>query len=115
MTAKHTPGPWKLSEMHAEGFYMNDGAASIVAEGGRVALADVQCKVKRGQGYKAQCPERDANAALIAAAPEMHDALSLAEDLLARLLDSDHGGTPEELAILEAVRAALAKADGRTS
>lgn len=79
-----TPGDWRISEIHDNGLYMNDGAISITAHDengectGRVCLVDIQSKAKRGQGYKAKCPERDANARLLAAVKELREiAMSL--------------------------------------
>lgn len=82
----HTPGPWKtrlyfqdeadLAELQELGIeptkaLTNDGARAVMAGETRVALIDCQTKFKRGQGHRSDCPERDANARLIAAAPEL--------------------------------------------
>lgn len=103
-TAAHTPGPWSFREFHqdeAEIHEMralglepipaltNQGERSIMASSGRVGLVDCQTKFKRGKGYKSECAERDANARLIAAAPEL---LS---------------GAKESAAVFEAIAAAL--------
>ncbi len=74
--SKHTPGPWTFDGR----FCTNDGAVAVTAphpELGktRIALVDIQCKAKRGHGWETPCPERDANAKLIAASPEMLEVL----------------------------------------
>jgi len=80
MTTQHTPGPWRIAEMHGLSLYMNDVAVSVVqadeaAEEDRpiqhIAFVSCHADYKRGTGHKAQCAERDANARLIAAAPEL--------------------------------------------
>jgi len=64
-------------------------------------------RFKRGQGYKTECAERDANASLIAAAP----------DLLAALKQQTHalvaGGYDPRSKAIEDARAAIAKAEGQ--
>jgi len=56
----------------------NDGAATIMGgpEDDRRPVARVECHApfKRGQGHKSVCAERDANARLIAAAPDLLEA-----------------------------------------
>lgn len=57
----------------------NEGQAIIVAGHGddtqRIALVDCRTKYKRGEGYRAECPQRDATAELLAASWEMREAL----------------------------------------
>lgn len=60
--SKHTPGPWRLSTLN---FAMNDGAIPVIAAETRICLVDPQVKIKRGEGYKTQCAERDANAIVV--------------------------------------------------
>ncbi len=72
-----TAGPWSLSEMHANGLYLNGGEAVVMAgeplSDDRVRVCQVDChtKAKRGQAYRTECAVRNANARLIAAAPTM--------------------------------------------
>ena len=80
-TAKHTPGPWE-----ARRALTNDGQQPIVGADRRVALADSQTDFKRGQGWNHDCAEREANAQLIAAAPDMLEALIAIREWL---LDTD--------------------------
>lgn len=70
-----TPGPWKVADIHANGFYGNNGEAMVSAEDRRICAVDCATAFKRGQGYTHVCAERDANARLIAAAPELVEAL----------------------------------------
>lgn len=127
--SKCTPGPWKVADMHMQtGMGMNDGAWAVCTvnddeeTGGRIALVDCQSKFKRGEGYKAACPTRDANARLIAASPalfetetklcnEVSGALDLYEEGLRALM----GNTNYNVLKLrcEEARSALAQAEGR--
>lgn len=90
MNAKHTPGPWSCKFFHGtpedleqmKKFGMkpvlaltNDGSRYVMAESGRVALVDCQTEYKRGKGHETECATRDANALLIAAAPDLLAAL----------------------------------------
>ncbi len=54
----------------------NDGGAPIVCDGRRIVVVDAQAKSKRGEAWKVECAERDANARLIAAAPDLLELLS---------------------------------------
>ena len=108
---KHTHGPWSVGTT----LLTNDGARPIMgvdSEGfpKRVALADMQREgVKRGQAWKADCDEREANARLMAAAPDLLEALKY---LLAHCKGLDRfEGNPINQAIEDA-RAAIAKAEG---
>lgn len=88
--AKHTAGPWKyrlyatddtpemLAKFGIKPVRMldNSGAMAISHADGRVALVDCQASYKRGQGHATECSERDANARLIAAAPDLFEALT---------------------------------------
>jgi len=61
----------------------NDGARGVKSQDGkRIALIDCHAEYKRGEGYRAKCVIRDANAHLIAAAPEMYEALQGLSDSL---------------------------------
>lgn len=83
----------------------NDGQIAIMCGDGddvtRVALVDCQTKFKRGQGYKTDCAERDANARLIAAAPDLLEALKRCEAMV-----STDQGPPD----WDWVRSVIAKA-----
>ena len=120
----HTPGPWtfalyfqdaeQLAELQRFGMtptrcLLNDGSAPVMADGARVALIDCQTPYKRGKGHETECAERDANARLIAAAPDLLDALR------AMLGDTPPAGEPGHVDFADAVkmaRAALARVQG---
>lgn len=105
MTTQHTPGPWKC-----------DGGAGVVAcemqetlRSGRTVARRVAC----AKGLTIE--EVEANARLIAAAPDMLAALRMAEGELIAALCS--GGMTLEAArkyhATRTMRAAIAKAEGR--
>ena len=143
-TAGHTPGEWsfkiyatdddpeKLRKLGLEPVQClsNDGQRYIMASNKRIALVDCQTPFKRGMGYKTACAERDANAMLIAAAPETaaerdrlresNASLIEAAELLLRQYDSSGdftmGGnlTNEPFLKFRAALARHAKAEGRS-
>lgn len=97
--SKHTPGPWCV---------VNTGTGSIIIDqikkgGGTPDLATVHCL---STGIDAAL----ANADLIAAAPELLDALKQATNQL----DRDYKFTPLDgsAALILKLRAAIAKAEG---
>ena len=91
--AKHTPGPWTARKAPERNAYAWDveGAQGTVSTIARMALVD-------------RVSEVEGNAHLIAAAPAMYEALLLVLD--------DFGGDYKGPTI-DAVRAALAQADGK--
>ena len=64
----HTPGPWRVSTIGL----MNDGALPVSSDQGQIARVSAQADFPRGQGHNSECAERDANARLIAAAPDLY-------------------------------------------
>lgn len=94
--SKYTPGPWRQSEDHSV-LAFDGGDIILIAEPSREA----------GHNYKA-------NAALIAAAPEMLQALKVARDIVVSYLGvaprSIHGKLCLQLADIDV---AIAKAEGR--
>lgn len=91
MGAQHTPGPWAV-EVTPEGF----------VEVNSVSAPKSYRRVARFSGAR----HRDANAALCAAAPEMLSVLKAVEESF--LADDSYP------LLLEGVRAAIARAEGRT-
>lgn len=90
----HTPGPWLFSPV-------NDCAVAIVEDDG-TSIFDVTVNLHT-TGHSALA----ANAALVAAAPDLLAALQWALSQIEDSLDPDHQ------AALESARAAIARATGR--
>lgn len=108
----HTPGPWVVGEPHptnacayvrAAGAHRGQEVATLFycSEGGAIG----------SDGIWPDQPNRDANARLIAAAPDMLEALIMMTDLVDDLLVQAGANYADELA---AARAAIAKAKGAT-
>ena len=92
----HTPGPWHVTKGPA--------AREIRADDGPYIASVYDIAVTYG--------ERNANARLIAAAPELLDAARLAVDAIGQTRD-DFGLKVELEKAYLALRAAIAKAEGR--
>ncbi|KAB2888967.1 MAG: hypothetical protein F9K35_19975 [Burkholderiaceae bacterium] len=93
MEAKHTPGPWELrNEFGMQGLVYPAGAESPVA-----AVT----------GYYARCKQSEPNARLIAAAPELLEALA---SLCIQHSEADLREDPDLHAAVKRARAAIAKA-----
>lgn len=89
----HTPGPWTV------GYLRIEGRADIYADSESTSIASV----------------REANAALVAAAPELLEALTKCDRAFAAWQVGQIPGRPEEiLALIVEVRAAIAKAEGES-
>lgn len=99
--SKHTPGPWRLAS-RKEGW--------VVKNSGGCSLAGVS---KFSGGSRAA--ECEPNAQLIAAAPELLDALREGEELLAMICTviCAENPPPYGLERLEKMRHAIARAEGR--
>lgn len=92
----HTPGPWTIGT--------NDGHVTFNITGPRGSLPYIA-------HIPAQRPERDANAVLISACPEMLAALKSVVRQIEPILEKQgfaHCGA------IQSARAAIAKAEGRT-
>jgi hypothetical protein len=96
---KHTPGPWRVSSVGLT----NDGKRAVTADDAGIAWVHPQTPFKRGDGWRHDCCEREANARLIAAAPDMLEALREARPYV-----PDHHGP-----VAYKVDAAIAKAEGK--
>jgi len=112
MSTKHTPGPW---------IYLYDGSGDFSVygvDGAEVGTAWSKDAHFMGNGEASY--RNEANARLIAAAPELLEAL----EVLARLDIADLGGRPDDYPVygrnnsliscgdVRKVRAAIAKAKG---
>ena len=99
MKAKHTPGPWKLNTDGDTG--MNDSGC-ILDSIGHVIVTDIYGTFKNGR----TTGEAEANARLIAAAPDLLVAVEMAEDYIQHI-------RPKVPAwYVQTIKAAIAKARG---
>lgn len=112
----HTPGPWSVDLDRFA--YTNSGQRSIfyqpVSEGSLTHIAYVSSVIERSRktSYNAPDEVRDANARLIAAAPDLLAALEAIE-LALRLPNVTAGEILDENSpIRDGIRTALAKAKG---
>lgn len=97
----HTPGPWTL---------LDDQTFSTLGDK-RVAGAN---KISPAIVFGGLGEETEANARLIAAAPELLEALKEVTDWLASQRDFElNNALPEEYAAVENARAVIAKAEAR--
>lgn len=102
--ASHTPGPWETGQ----GFGTAKGHA--ICAGSRVVAKVTGLGFPVGSGWH---PQSAANAALIAAAPDLLTALKKCESVLSSLIDTAGSLNCDRLA-LKSARAAIAQAEGRT-
>lgn len=121
MSAKHTPGPWameistKSGEATIRGL-INDGTTRSNDNTGSIALVDLRI-VDDADTIMFPCcnPEREANARLIAAAPDLLEALT---DARAFLWDSWRSHDTKDNFVtdplIKQIDAALTKAIGET-
>jgi hypothetical protein len=99
-SSKHTPGPWKWAKSRGMNAYEIHGAdGSYIGD-----VWGVDEPVPNGIKREHQKP----NARLIAAAPEMLEAL---RDVLEMIATDDL--VPESVSYMQQARAAIAKAEGR--
>ena len=94
--AEHTPGPWWIQEIQS---------ASIITNG-EILIAMTSEHFRYAEG------EQEANANLIAAAPDMEKALEAVDNYTTRMLEMHPGAEVDESwwAVEKQIRAALAKA-----
>lgn len=94
-----TPGPWRLDQMLVTSFFA------------QVPIAEIRCSM-----HPKGTPE--ANAQLIAAAPELLEACKAGLDWLTRLeelgANISIGDVADEQPTFEQLRAAIAKAEGQS-
>ena len=102
----HTLGPWQIIKVYdgwiIEGRDTGHGLTICVSNEGREGLSNRR-------------PENEANARLIAAAPDMLTALREVEDFLDDRSDVDDGIPNDAMRHLVEVRAAIAKAEGNST
>lgn len=110
MSQKHTPGPWNIEQSAELLDDENLGLADITAQTPdseyKTEVARVYCENRKGATV-------GPNARLIASAPELLEALEIAEVILDSVaFVSEDGDTEKPLKI---IRAAIAKAKGKTN
>jgi len=118
MATKHTPGPWTYNYAPSTGFGCGYGKSQIIDSQNRPLAAVASVAPQSGEMYKkgtmsqATIDELEANAALIAAAPELLEACRLSEAVLAEheQYDDDDEIPSRESEAAQACRDALAKA-----
>lgn len=104
--AKHTPGPWTVERLSSEYGSYRIGPAWKRHRAMLIPVA-IDKRVDRSHGAM-EHGEHDANARVIAAAPDL---LEAAKGLLACLADDERDATHGTQAH-ESLRAAIAKAEG---
>jgi hypothetical protein len=125
MSAAHTPGPWRVTNSDVLLTEGDDGLRLIGIYAGEVVKSPhenmVTGYIDCGGKFVASCNTRsdheaEANARLIAAAPELLDALESLEkwfdtdaEILAAMSEADRADNARQLA---KIRAAIAKAKG---
>jgi hypothetical protein len=123
MIPKHTPGPWRYEAGGGHAYNRIVGADSVQVSGwpepiNGVSNASYSDRICENLG-DINLPGPAANARLIAAAPEMYEALCAALPLLEFEVetrgDSDSDYEFPARSALDAVRAAIAKATGERS
>ncbi len=108
MNTQHTPGPWVLNADWFEDDLKNHVPVSAMQErGGHLALAQVVWVMDDDRRMGRGSPVCEANARLIAAAPELLAAVRSAHHMLTRdYID------PAKLAVIEKCSAAIGQATG---
>jgi hypothetical protein len=108
-TPTHTPGPWNADKNFMGPDTYGDGnSIPVFPRGGGVAICDVVAVTGEGLSRPDVQARAEANARLIAAAPELLEALEKAADWLSRSIRIDDREQAED------ARAAIAKATGGT-
>jgi hypothetical protein len=106
MTSKHTPGPWHLDETFVDGKWGNPSrwVCEIVGPDNSRIVADIP----EYRTYEEDAAELEANARLIAAAPELLQTLQMVESVYRKNCVNE--GEPSS--VLDALQSAIAKATG---
>ena len=100
MSAKHTPGPWRPTFGQL---------VRVFPKGSNSPICGVHIRGKFVGKQKRSHEEADANARLIAAAPDMLEAL---KEIETRLSGDGYVDSDDKVAGLMSIRAAIAKAEG---
>lgn len=109
MSTKHTPGPWTVLPEEVDRDYIRVRGTRL---GERYKVANVPTVTGRGVPAR-EADETRANARLIAAAPELLEALEVLEAYVANNIVTDYPtGIDIEGTAFQRARAAIAKATG---
>lgn len=106
MNATHTPGPWVRDRASGLNCDVRGGNNRKVALCWGLSAA----AAKNSDAYRAEC---DANAVLIAAAPDLLAAARQAESLIPHLCDLD--ASHATASVVDMLRAAISKATGEAA
>jgi hypothetical protein len=104
---KHTPGPWTVSKTN---ILTNEGQRPVLQDRedpAHICFVTCQTDFKRGKGWQTECAERDANARLIASAPDLLAALKALWDVA-----KDVPSVKNRAELVRQSRAAIAQAEG---
>jgi len=99
--SKHTPGPWFVQDDHGKRYIDTSGNDDTIAEIHR----------RRSKGSVYSCPEAGCNASLIAAAPDLLEALEYALSMWGDYLPA---GNSNAMKAIKQARAAIARAKGES-
>lgn len=101
--SKHTPGPWEYEKEHRDCFSHTSGHYTAPVEFTTIFMDDGN-ELDGENRAEVHGPNQEANARLIAAAPDMLEALKLAKDII--------GHPDDPFTVL--IESTIAKAEGRT-
>ena len=99
---KHTPGPWSATHIIGSWWIEDDDPTAFCRR--RIAIVD--------DGAGIESP--DANARLIAAAPELLAALEAAREFIIDGMAMGFVGMPEDEDVMEVIEKAISKAKGES-
>ena len=102
----HTPGPWHCGQLNGEGAIFANNGKRLTIENGLHSLHPI-CHVQNTFGKEDQ-----ANARLIASAPELLEQCKLFEKLLTVMIMEGHSGADLERDNLQAI---LDRVEGETA
>jgi hypothetical protein len=105
-TLAPTPGPWTVHRERGGSIWIDAAAPEIVA---RIE----PCDYMDGRGERFR-PEDIANASLIAAAPDLLEALRMCAHFIENVSESTPDRTERFFSCRESWRRAIARAEGRT-
>lgn len=106
MSSKHTPGPWEAYVNNSQGYALG----VMVCSGGRAGGNENLCDIRDPHGFEGGVAEAEANARLVAAAPDLLAALNELYDIC--LMQGGTFGMLHQKEMAQAC-AAIAKAESK--